>query len=64
MPAGFTFTLKTLRKPTIQSIQAFRIAEHDDVQLPVIVGLDGFIVSHTLENVDVLSDDGVKEVRW
>jgi pyruvate ferredoxin oxidoreductase alpha subunit len=43
------------------TIQAFRIAEHLDVQLPVIVGLDGFIVSHTLENVDVLSDDAVKE---
>ena len=42
-------------------IQAFRIAEHSDVLLPVIVGLDGFIVSHTLENVDVLSDDAVKE---
>jgi pyruvate ferredoxin oxidoreductase alpha subunit len=41
-------------------IQAFRVAEHLDVQLPVIVGLDGFIVSHTLENVDVLSDDAVK----
>jgi len=41
-------------------LQAFRIAEHADVQLPVIVGLDGFIVSHTLENVDVLFDDAVK----
>src|SRR4030043_1891711 len=43
------------------TIQAFRIAEHLDVQLPVIVGLDGFIVSHTLENVDVLPDDAVKK---
>jgi pyruvate ferredoxin oxidoreductase alpha subunit len=42
-------------------LQAFRISEHNDVQLPVIVGLDGFIVSHTLENVDVLFDDGVKK---
>jgi pyruvate ferredoxin oxidoreductase alpha subunit len=42
------------------TIQAFRIAEHNDVLLPVIVGLDGFIVSHTLENVNVLSDDAVK----
>jgi len=41
-------------------MQAFRIAEHLDVQLPVIVGLDGFIVSHTLENVNVLSDDAVR----
>ena len=41
-------------------IQAFRIAEHLDVQLPVMVGLDGFTLSHTLENVQVLSDDAVK----
>ncbi len=41
-------------------LQAFRIAEHPEVQLPVIVGLDGFIVSHTLENVNVLSDEDTK----
>ncbi len=43
------------------TIQAFRIAEHLDVMLPVIVGLDGFIVSHTLENVETLPDNLVKE---
>jgi pyruvate ferredoxin oxidoreductase alpha subunit len=43
------------------SIQAFRIAEALNVSLPVIVGLDGFIVSHTLENADVLSDEAVKQ---
>jgi len=42
-------------------IQAFRIGEHLDVQLPVIVGLDGFTLSHTLENVQVLSDESVKK---
>jgi pyruvate ferredoxin oxidoreductase alpha subunit len=42
------------------TIQAFRIAEHLDVQLPVMVGLDGFIVSHTLENIQVLEDETVK----
>ncbi len=41
-------------------LQAFRVAEHLDVMLPVIVGIDGFIVSHTLENVTVLDDDAVK----
>jgi pyruvate ferredoxin oxidoreductase alpha subunit len=41
-------------------LQAFRIAEHNDVLLPVIVGIDGFIVSHTLENVTVLGDDDAK----
>jgi pyruvate ferredoxin oxidoreductase alpha subunit len=43
------------------AIQAFRIAEALNVSLPVIVGLDGFIVSHTLENADVLSDEAVKQ---
>ena len=42
-------------------LQAFRIGEHLDVLLPVIVGLDGFIVSHTLENVNVLSDENAKK---
>jgi pyruvate ferredoxin oxidoreductase alpha subunit len=42
-------------------IQAFRIAEDLNVLLPVIVGLDGFTLSHTLENVKVLSDDVVNE---
>jgi pyruvate ferredoxin oxidoreductase alpha subunit len=42
-------------------VQAFRIAEHLDVQLPVIIGLDGFTLSHTLENVRILSDDTVKD---
>jgi pyruvate ferredoxin oxidoreductase alpha subunit len=40
--------------------QAFRIGEHLDVQLPVMIGLDGFTLSHTLENVQVLADDVVK----
>jgi pyruvate ferredoxin oxidoreductase alpha subunit len=41
-------------------LQAFRIAEHLDVQLPVMIGLDGFTLSHTLENVQVLPDDVAK----
>ena len=42
-------------------IQAFKIAEDTGVSLPIIVGLDGFTISHTLENVNVLSDEAVKE---
>ncbi len=42
-------------------IQAFRIAEHPDVQLPVMVMLDGFLVSHTLQNVRVLPDKVVSD---
>jgi pyruvate ferredoxin oxidoreductase alpha subunit len=43
------------------TIQAFRIAENSDVLLPVMVGLDGFTLSHTLENVEALSDEVVKD---
>ncbi len=42
-------------------IQAFRIAENLDVLLPVMVGLDGFTLSHTLENVETLPDAAVKD---
>ena len=42
-------------------IQAFRIAENLDVLLPVMVGLDGFTLSHTLENVETLPDEAVKK---
>lgn len=42
-------------------IQAFRIAENPKILLPVMVGLDGFTLSHTLENVQVLPDDVVKK---
>ena len=42
-------------------LQAFKIAEDPTVNLPVLVGIDGFTISHTLERVDTLSDDLVKE---
>ena len=42
-------------------IQAFRIAEDFGVMLPVMVGLDGFTLSHTLENVETLPDDVTKK---
>ncbi|RLE55310.1 MAG: pyruvate ferredoxin oxidoreductase [Candidatus Methanomethylicota archaeon] len=42
-------------------IQAFRIGEHPDVQLPVMVTLDGFLISHTLQNVKILPDEVVKD---
>jgi len=41
-------------------IQAFRIAENPEVLLPVTVNLDGFILSHSLEGVEVLEDTDVK----
>ncbi len=42
-------------------IMAVRIAEHLDVKLPVMVCLDGFITSHSLENIELLEDDIVKK---
>jgi len=41
-------------------IQAFRIAEHMDIRLPVMVCLDGFIISHSIERIEYLDDDTVK----
>jgi pyruvate ferredoxin oxidoreductase alpha subunit len=42
-------------------IQAFRIGEHPDVLTPVLVGFDGFIISHSTEVVQVEADDTVKK---
>ena len=42
-------------------IQAFRIGEDPSVQLPCMVLLDGFVVSHTLQDVALLPDEVVKE---
>jgi pyruvate ferredoxin oxidoreductase alpha subunit len=36
---------------------AFRIGEHKDVRLPVIVNQDGFLTSHKAQNVRPLSDE-------
>ena len=43
------------------SITAWRIGEHLKVQLPVMVCLDGFTLSHTMENVMTLPDEAVKK---
>jgi pyruvate ferredoxin oxidoreductase alpha subunit len=42
------------------TIQAFRIAEHMDIRLPVMVCMDGFIISHSIERVEYLEDEDVK----
>ena len=42
------------------TIQAVRIAEHPDVRLPVMVCFDGFILSHTLEALEVNDDETVR----
>ena len=43
------------------TLQAFRIGEDPNVLLPVTVNLDGFILSHAMEDVEVLSDEDVKK---
>ena len=42
-------------------IMAHRIAEHKDVLLPLMVCQDGFITSHSIENIELIEDDVVKE---
>jgi pyruvate ferredoxin oxidoreductase alpha subunit len=42
-------------------IQAVRISEHPDVQLPTVATTDGFIISHGMENVEHLADDQVQK---
>lgn len=41
-------------------VQAYRIAEHKDVRLPIMVCQDGFITSHAVENIELLEDEKVK----
>jgi pyruvate ferredoxin oxidoreductase alpha subunit len=42
------------------TIMAVRIAEHPDVQLPVMVLYDGFIISHAIDRFDIIDDASVK----
>ncbi len=42
-------------------IMAHRIAEHKDVLLPLMICQDGFITSHSIENIELIEDDRVKE---
>lgn len=42
-------------------IQAYPIAEHENVHLPIMICQDGFITSHAVENIELLEDGEVKE---
>jgi pyruvate ferredoxin oxidoreductase alpha subunit len=42
-------------------LQAVRIAEHLEIMLPVMCGLAGFVLGHTLGRVEILPDKVVKE---
>ncbi len=41
-------------------VMAYRIAEHKDVMLPIMVCQDGFITSHAVENITLLENELVK----
>ena len=43
------------------AIQAFRIAEHMDVRLPVMTMIDGFIISGAIGPVETLEDKAVRK---
>lgn len=42
-------------------VQAYPIAEHENVHLPIMICQDGFITSHAVENIELLEDDLVKD---
>ena len=42
-------------------LQAYRIAEHKDVMLPVMICQDGFITSHAVENIELVEDEPAKK---
>ncbi len=41
-------------------VQAYRISEHKDVRLPIMICQDGFITSHAVENIELIEDEKVK----
>lgn len=42
------------------NLMAHRIAEHKDVQLPIMICQDGFITSHAIENIELEEDSEIK----
>jgi pyruvate ferredoxin oxidoreductase alpha subunit len=52
---------ETAQEAYDNTIQAFRIGEHLDIRLPVMVCMDGFIVSHSIERVEFLDDADVRK---
>jgi len=56
-----TFYSESVQEAYDNIIQAFRIGEDKRVRLPVMVCLDGFLLTHTSENIAMEDDDAVKE---
>lgn len=47
---------ETVQEAVDAVIQAYKIAEHSEVLLPVMVCMDGFFLSHTVEPADIPND--------
>lgn len=43
------------------NLMAHRIAENKNVQLPIMICQDGFITSHSIENIELENDEDVKK---
>ena len=43
------------------NLMAHKIAENKDVQLPIMICQDGFITSHSIDNIELENDDDVKK---
>ena len=43
------------------AVQVVRIAEHPDILLPTLHALDGFILGHSVERLEMLPDEAVQE---
>ncbi len=43
------------------NLMANKIAENKDVQLPIMICQDGFITSHSIENIELENDEDVKK---
>lgn len=53
--------VETCQEALDSVLLAYRMAEHPDVQLPVLVNLDGFHLSFTREPVEIPGGDAVRE---
>lgn len=52
---------ETAQEALDTTIQAYKIAEHREVMLPVMVCIDGFVITHTIEPVEVPGKEQVKK---
>ena len=56
-PAGSSSSRSPTRRPCDLHVQAFALAER--VSLPVMVCMDGFVLTHAVEEIDVPEQEAV-----